>query len=116
MKQLAAGDIILVKFPFANLREAKKRPALILRTTSVTSKASLVTIAMITSQVDGLELEGDVLVSKWKEVTLLHPSLVRLSKIATVDSELIDRKLGVIAESDQKHVSRTFKKLYAQWI
>jgi len=116
MKPLAVGEIVLVKFPFANLREAKKRPALVLRTTEVTSKASLVTIAMITSQVDGLELEGDVLVSKWKDVNLLHPSLVRLSKMATIDSELIDGRIGHLADSDQKHVSRTFKKLFASWI
>lgn len=111
-----AGEVILVKFPFAHLDDSKKRPALVLKETRVTSKTSLMTIAMITSKIDGLELEGDVLLSKWKEAKLLHPSLVRLSKLATIDAELVERRLGVIARGDLKSVARTFKSLYLGWL
>lgn len=110
------GDIVLVKFPFANLEQSKKRPALLLARTPVTSKASLLTVAMITSQVDGMELSGDVRVQSWQKATLLHPSLIRLSKIATVDSELVERKLGSLTEDDLKEVKRAFRDLYSAWL
>ena len=116
MTHFESGGIVLVKFPFANLEQSKKRTALILRETRVTSKSSIITIAMVTSKVDGLELEGDVLLSHWKETKLLHPSLVRLSKLATIDAELIERKFGSLHESDQKVVSRTFKNMYSAWL
>jgi len=43
-----------------------------------TTKNKLVTIAMITSQIDGLKFPGDVLLNEWKAANLLHPSLARL--------------------------------------
>jgi mRNA interferase MazF len=116
MIRYQSRDIILVKFPFANLEEGKKRPALVLRETHVTSKASLVTIAMITSKLDGLEIEGDLVLSDWKDSHLLHPSLIRLSKVATIDAELIDRKLGNLSAPDTKAVVRIFRKLYGAWL
>jgi mRNA interferase MazF len=108
-------EVVLIKFPFANLENSKKRPALVLRQTRVTAKSSLVTIAMITSKVEGLELEGDYLLEDWVEAKLLHPSLVRLSKIATVDSELVEKKIGMLTLEDRKKVSKLFKVFFSSF-
>lgn len=109
------GDIVLVKFPFANLSQAKKRPALVLSQVSLSRSEKLVTIAMVTSQVDALEIDGDVLLSDWKKCGLLHPSRLRLSKVATVDDELICMRLGSISDADRVKVQRAFHELYRVW-
>jgi mRNA interferase MazF len=113
---MSPGDIVLVKFPFANLENAKKRPALLLKTTKVSSKGHLMTIAMITSKIEGLDLDGDVVLDEWQKAKLLHPSLVRLAKIATIDSELIERKLGRLSSVDHEQVGRVFSRLYSHWV
>lgn len=110
------GQIILVKFPFTNLASEKKRPCLVLSHTTLNAKVKLVTVAMITSRVDGLQIPGDVKISHWEEAGLLHPSLIRLSKIATIENDIIDKVLGQIANSDLKSIKSNFKKHFDFWL
>ena len=116
MTSYKPGDIILVKFPFTNLETTKKRPALILHHTFHTSKIDIIGIAMITSQIEGYPLAGDVLIQKWKEANLLYPSLVRLSKTATIDSDLVDKRLGQLHPDDIATIKKSFQKLFHHWI
>ena len=115
-EKLMAGDIVLIKFPFTNLKSEKKRPSLILNCSHFSKSIDLVVIAMITSKLDGLKLKGDLLLQDWANAGLLHPSLLRLSKIATLESELIERKLGILSSKDQKLVKQVFQGLFAHWI
>jgi mRNA interferase MazF len=110
------GDIVLVRFPFTSLESAKKRPCLVLRVSRSPVRAPYLTLAMITSKVDGLKLEGDVEIREWKESHLLHPSLVRLSKVATLDFELVERRLGALRQADLKAVRSSFRKLFSAWV
>jgi len=110
------GSVVLVRFPFTSLEHAKKRPALVLAIVKHSPKIQLVTFAMITSKLDGLDLEGDIPLRDWEGAHLLHPGLVRLSKIATADRELIEQELGVLSEGDHKEVAKVFRKLYKSWI
>lgn len=107
---------MLVRFPFTTLDAAKKRPALVLGSVKHSSKIHLVTFAMITSQLEGLVLEGDVRLREWKEARLLHPSLVRLSKVATADHELIERELGQLGPADRREIAKAFRKLNREWL
>ncbi|HEV7401977.1 MAG TPA: type II toxin-antitoxin system PemK/MazF family toxin [Chthoniobacteraceae bacterium] len=43
------GDVVLVLFPDANLRTAKRRPALVIQATSLNTGLSQTLVAMITS-------------------------------------------------------------------
>lgn len=113
---MKAGDVILVRFPFSDLESTKKRPSLVLSTIPFSASASLITFAMITSQIDGLKLKGDVLLAKWQEAGLLHPSLVRLSKMTTIDSDLAEKSIGHLASRDLKAVKEEFVKLFHFWL
>lgn len=113
---MGPGDIVLVKFPFTNLKSEKKRPALVLQSTPFSRSMDLYTIAMITSQVDGIQLKGDVHLKDWEGSGLLHPSIVRLSKLATVDSEIAERKLGTIALKDRKQIQNRIYELFSYWL
>ena len=113
---MTAGDVVLVRFPFASLDTTKKRPALLLASTALARRAELVTLAMITSQVDGVKLPGDVVLSEWKTAKLLHPSLVRLAKIATLDHHLVERKLGALTDADLASVRKSFARMFRAWM
>jgi mRNA interferase MazF len=114
-ESLHAGDVILVKFPFSNLIGQKKRPALVLNVIR-RGPESLVTLAMITSQIDGLAIDGDVRILQQEPTGLLHPSIVRLSKVATIDQNLVDQKIGTLSSSDRKLCSAVLRKLFKFWI
>ena len=110
------GDVVLVRFPFADLAAAKKRPALVLARSARSPRNRLAILAMITSQVESLALPGDVLLSEWRAAGLLHPSLLRIGKVATVDEELIEKKIGRLASSDHAAAATAFRSLFSSWL
>ena len=110
------GDVALVRFPFADVTSSKKRPALMLTATTRSPRYRLVTLAMITSHVEALKLEGDVALTDWKGAGLLHPSLLRLAKVATVDAELIDKVIGKLSAGDLSAARRAFRRTFAAWV
>jgi mRNA interferase MazF len=110
------GDVALVRFPFADLATTKKRPALVLARTVRSSRNRLSTLAMITSQIESLKLAGDVLLSDWQAAGLLHPSLLRLAKIATVDEDLIEKTIGSLSRPDREAARRAFRQVFSAWV
>ena len=110
------GEIVLVRFPFTDLAAAKKRPALLLALTVRSPRNRLATVAMITSQVEALKLLGDVLLSNWKAAGLLHPSLLRLAKVATVEEHLIDKTIGKLSTRDVDAARDAFRRVFAAWV
>ena len=110
------GEVALVRFPFTDLTAAKKRPALVLARTTRSPRNRLATVAMITSQVEALKLEGDVLLVDWKAAGLLHPSLLRLAKVATVDEQLIDKTIGRLSTRDLEAAREAFHRVFATWL
>ena len=84
------GDIVLIPFPFTDLTGIKNRPAVIL----IDSEDD-VTVCFITSQVK-LQSEFDIAIQPTTLNGLKKPSLIRLSKLAALDKELIIGRLGVL--------------------
>jgi mRNA interferase MazF len=105
-------EVILVQFPFTNLEQNKQRPALVLNKTPYSEKLELITLAMITSKLDGPRIVGDYEIKDWKGAGLLHPSLLRLAKIATLENSLVIKTLGFLSETDQKKVKNAFKEQF----
>ena|SRR3989344_8980487 len=110
------GEIVLIKFPFTDLESTKKRPALVVQHTKLSPKIQMCIVAMVTSKIDGLKFPGDVLLKEWKNAGLLNPSIVRLSKLVTVDFPLIDQKLGSLGKSDLSAVSLELNKQFSFWL
>jgi mRNA-degrading endonuclease toxin of MazEF toxin-antitoxin module len=110
------GDVALVRFPFTDLATAKKRPALVLARTTRSPRNRLATLAMITSQIEALRLDGDVALNDWKSAGLLHPSLLRLAKVATVDEDLVDRIIGKLSTADKNAARRAFGLVFSAWV
>ena len=100
------GNIILIPFPFTDLTGKKLRPAIILIATDYD-----LTVSFITSQI------------KWKENTDLEllptnlngikiPSLIRLSKIATIDRSLAIGKLGELQHNEIMELNNKLKIIF----
>jgi len=92
-------DIILVPFPFTNLRKVKKRPALIISPDSFNSGRDVV-ILFITSNLHGYPIIGDHLIDFWKESGLPKPSMTRM-KFASISTTIIVKKIGSLHNSDR---------------
>jgi mRNA interferase MazF len=113
---MKAGEIVLVRFPFTDAATTKKRPALLLARTARSTRYRLATLAMITSQIEAMALEGDVKLADWETAGLLHPSLLRLAKVATVDEELIEKTIGTLSARDMEAARGAFRRVFATWM
>ena len=100
------GDVILIPFPFTDLTGNKLRPAIVLIDNNLD-----VTVCFISTQV------------KWKEVTDIELipsitngikkfSIIRLSKIATIDKSLAVGKLGELQKNEMAELNRNLKVLF----
>lgn len=98
------GDITLIPFPFTDLSSHKTRPALVLG-----SHHDDIVVAFITSKVIKQE-QYDYDISPDSRNGLKVESLIRLSKIATIDRELALGILGTVNEDDIHAIN---KKLIA---
>jgi len=85
---LTKGDIVLVSFPFTDALGAKNRPAIVLVETEFDT-----TVCFLTSKTKWSE-EYDVTISPTPTNGLKKQSLARVTKIATLDKELILGRLG----------------------
>ena len=85
---MAKGDIVLITFPFTDLSGTKLRPAVVLTDTAVD-----LTVCFITTQLQWQEAT-DVQLVPASSNGLKKRSLIRTSKIATLDKTLVKGLLG----------------------
>jgi mRNA-degrading endonuclease toxin of MazEF toxin-antitoxin module len=105
------GDIVLVRFVFADESGWKTRPALVLNSPQYQRSRQEVVVAAVTSNVARL-LYGDHLVRGWKEAGLLFPSVVT-GILRTVKQEMVHRRLGALPEADMTAVNTLLRKTLA---
>lgn len=86
------GDIILIPFSFTNLTSSKLQPAIILISTDYD-----VTVSFITTQLKWIN-STDIQIKPSNKNGIKKESIIKLSKIATIDKALA---LGKIGELDQ---------------
>ncbi len=101
------GDIVLIAFPYSNNEGNKKRPALVL----LDAGDNDVLLARITSQY--VNTDFDVVISEWQQAGLLIPSYVRLHKLATLETMLIDRRLGHLSSNDLEKIEAKLSEIFS---
>lgn len=87
------GNIVLIPFPFTDLSGNKLRPALVLAETAID-----VTVSFITTQLQWQE-PTDIILQPNVVNGIKKTSLVRLSKLATIDKNLVRGKLGSVNQT-----------------
>lgn len=100
------GDVLLIPFPFTDLKGNKNRPALVL----INSELDM-TLAFISTQLNWKE-ETDILLKPTKNNGLKKESLLRLSKLATIDKKLALGRIGRMEGNDLKQVNINLIKLF----
>lgn len=84
------GDIVVVPFPFSNLSEAKKRPALVL----VPLTGDDVILCQITSVLNKDKYSIEINDSDFQSGSLKNTSNIRPNRIFTADKSIILYKVG----------------------
>jgi mRNA interferase MazF len=82
------GDVILISFPFTDLKGEKVRPAMVLVASDLDVIIAFITTKFKWQSTFDIFLEPDALNG------LKKTSLLRLSKITTIDKDLVLGKLG----------------------
>jgi mRNA interferase MazF len=87
-----AFDIVVVPFPYADRLAEKRRPALIISNRKLAAHG-VIWLAMITSA-ENEPWPSDIAITDLKRAGLPAPSVVRPAKIACIEPNRIDRRIG----------------------
>ena len=106
--------VVLVPFPFDDLSSSKVRPAVCL--TEPIGRYRHVVLAFITSKVPEDLLETDILIATDDEdfeiSGLRVSSALRLHRMMTATTNIIQRELGQLSEKKQEIVKRRLSALF----
>ena len=101
MTDVSRGDVVLVKFVFADEKGTKQRPGLIVSTDRYHQGRREMILAAITSNIGRL-LVGDHKLKAWRESGLLSPSIVT-GILRTIKQDMIAGKMGRLP-AEELHV------------
>ena len=108
----ARGDVVLVAMDFTDRSGSKLRPAVVVSGEEYNQRTPDVLIASVTGNLGAVSHPGDHRIGEWKSAGLLKPSLAQ-TKLATVESSIIRRKLGRLDPEDLSAFSRGLKEALA---
>ena len=90
MEKIDAGTIVLLKFPFTDNMNYKRRPALVIKDL----EDGDILVCRITSRI--YKSKYDIYLDDWIKFGLKLPSVIRVHKMATLEKEMIDSIMGKI--------------------
>lgn len=96
---LEPWDVVVVPFPYSERLAEKRRPALVI-SGELLNEAGFLWIAMITGAGKQNRI-GDVLIEDLIATGLPGPSIIRTSKLATVEPGRIVRRIGSLAAPER---------------
>jgi mRNA interferase MazF len=106
--------IVLIPFPFDDLTQSKVRPAVCL--TEPLGSYRHVLVAFITSRVPPTLLASDLLIASNREdfalTGLRTTSVLRLHRMMTLTTAIIERELGYLPESLELEVKSRLRGLF----
>jgi mRNA interferase MazF len=103
---MAKGDVVLITFPFTDLSGSKLRPAVVLTQTNLD-----LTVCFITTQIQWQE-QSDILIQPNETNGLKGASLIRISKIATLDKSLSKGLLGRLNQNELSELNSKLRLLF----
>jgi mRNA interferase MazF len=102
------GDVVRVPFPYTDRNTRQHRPALVVSRGPLGDKGALLWVVMITSAADR-PWPGDIpLAEDHEKVGLPVPSIIRSTKIATIEARHADR-LGTLPGPLWARVARALR-------
>lgn len=105
-------DIVAVPFPFADSETEKRRPALVISNNGLADDHDLYWLVMITSA-KNKKWKGDIAIADHEATGLPAPSLIRPAKLATLQQNMIIRRVGKLEKSQQRAVTKALQNYLA---
>ena len=102
------GTIVLTPFPFSDLSQVKKRPALIVAEESPNS----VILVFISSRKSATKNKYSISINSDELNNLKTVAYVRCGKIATVHKSIIIGKIGELSKKDLELVLKTIRNIF----
>ena len=94
MERLVKGDVVVLDFPFSNLIELKRRPALIIKV----PKGEDIIVCQITAKSQEKSMEIPITNNDFIKNGLKRDSYIRLDKITSIKNTRIKYKIGSIKQ------------------
>ena len=107
------GDIVLVSFPFTDLTFAKRRPALVVSPDVFNELNEDLILLAITSQLNPSQYSISVLPGDCEEGMLPKESMVKLTKVFTLSSALVMKRLCRLGDRKLNLVFAGLRSLYS---
>ena len=104
------GDIVLVPFPFTDQSATKRRPAVVISSSSYHRERADLIIMAVTSQARPAGSLGEVHVKDWKSAGLIKPSVIK-PVITTIDHTLVIRRLGQLQKEQQEALRKVLSTI-----
>ena len=104
-------DIVLIPFPFTDLKAVKRRPGLIITPDQFNQNEQDLIIVYLTSNLKSRARFGDYRIEQWAAANLPKPSLTRM-KMATISKSIVQKKLGQLHSQDQIGFKRIWNKFF----
>ncbi len=98
------GDVVLVLFPYSDLRGVKKRPGIVVQDETVPTGFDQQVIAQVSSNLTRTgptRVRVDMDTDDGRRMGILSDSVVITDKIATVESQAVERVLGTCSCMDE---------------
>jgi len=107
------GNIVLVPFPFTDQTTTKKRPAIVVSSAAYHRDRRDLIVMAVTSRTRDESGIGEYNVEGWRIAGLLMPSVVK-PILATVDRDLVLRRLGTLPRGDRTAVRRSLSEILGE--
>jgi mRNA interferase MazF len=106
---MTTGDLVIVSFPYTDLVSFKARPAVVINT--IEDNYRDVIICLITSVLRDDLGKYEMLISPDKVNNLKAPSIIKVSRIVTVEEEKIKAVIGKLKALELEQFKSIFKSL-----
>lgn len=103
-------SVVSVPFPYTDGDRAQRRPAVVVSSDIAGRTHGLYWVVMITSA-ENAPWPEDVPIGNLEMAGLTHPSVVRPTKIATIQQARIDRVLGALGDRERRLVKEAIHRI-----
>lgn len=102
------GDVVIAMFPFVEHDALKRRPAVVLAVIHGCYGCDVITAA-VSSSIDRVDADTDVLLMSWRQAGLDKPSKVRANRIMTLQLSSVLHRIGALARDDWDALARAIR-------
>ncbi|MGI0057975.1 MAG: type II toxin-antitoxin system PemK/MazF family toxin [Nitrosarchaeum sp.] len=89
-------DIVLLNFPFSNIKQSKVRPALVLSNDKYNIKSKDILVVPLTSNLEQTNYDMLITNKNLEKGNLIVESRVRVDKIFSVEKKLVKMNIGQV--------------------